>query len=137
LSFWANNDGGGYARFKKVAGGNFAMLEDDFGKSISYAFRFETNLITALEEILVDHEPPSVDIFPNPTNGIIRAKITGFNSYVHWSLTTTLGQTVLSGEFNPLADNLLIIDMLDLSEGMYSLLVSGEEGEKASWIIKK
>ena len=137
LSFWANNDGGGYARFKKVAGGNFAMLEDDFGKSISYAFRFETNLITEHEEILVDHEPPSVDIFPNPTNGIIRAKLTGFNSNVHWGLNNTLGQTVLSGEFNPQTNMLLLIDMLGLSEGMYSLIVSGEEGQMASWIVRK
>ena len=137
LSFWANNDGGGYARFKKVAGGNFTMLEDDFGKSISYAFMFETNLITAHEEFLVDHAPPSVEIFPNPTNGIIRAKIQGFHSNVHWGLSNTLGQIVLSGEFNPLTNNLLLIDMLGLSEGLYSLLVSGEEVQKASWIVKK
>jgi hypothetical protein len=137
LSFWANNDGGGYARFKKVAGGNFAMLEDDFGKSISYAFRFETNLISAHEEILVDRVPPSVDVFPNPTNGIIRAKLQGFKSNVHWALSNTLGQTVLSGEFNPLTNNLLLIDMFDLSEGMYSILVSGEDVQKACWIIKK
>jgi len=137
LSFWANNDGGGYARFKKVAGGNFAMLEDDFGKSISYAFRFETNLISAHEEILVEHEAPSVDVFPNPTNGIVRAKLQGFKSNVHWALSNTLGQTVLSGEFNPLTNNLLLIDMFDLSEGMYSILVSGEDVQKACWIIKK
>lgn len=136
LSFWANNDGGGYARFKKVAGGNFTMLEDDFGKSISYAFRFETNLFTEHEEILVHDETTSLDVFPNPTNGIVRAKLTGFNSNVHWSLNNTLGQTVLSGEFNPKANKLLLIDMCGLSDGMYSLFVSGEDGQMTSWVVK-
>ena len=112
------------------------MLEDDFGKSISYAFRFETNLFTEHEEILVHDETTSLDVFPNPTNGIVRAKLTGFNSNVHWSFNNTLGQTVLSGEFNPKANKLLLIDMLGLSDGMYSLFVSGEDGKMTSWVVK-
>jgi hypothetical protein len=44
---------------------------------------------------------------------------------------------VLSGEFNPQTNKLLLIDMLGLSEGMYSLIVSGEEGQMASWIVRK
>ena len=35
IDFWANNDGSGYVRLKKVAGGNFKVFESDFGKSIS------------------------------------------------------------------------------------------------------
>lgn len=137
LSFWANDDGSGYVRFKKVSGGNFAMLEDDFGKSISYAFRFETNLISENNEMTIDDETMSVDVFPNPTTGVIRAKLKGFNSNVNWVLINTLGQTVLSGEFNPRTNMLLSIDMLGFSDGVYSLFVSGEEGKNRCLVIKK
>ncbi len=137
LSFWANNDGSGYARFKKVAGGNFTMLEDDFGKSISYAFRFETNLVTEQEEVLVGHEALSIEVFPNPTNNIARAKLTGFSSDVHWVLRNSLGQTALSGDFNPRLNMLLTLDMVNLADGVYSLNAFCEEGEKMTLVVKK
>ena len=137
LGFWANNDGGGYARFKKVAGSNFTVLEEDFGKSISYAFRFETNLVTGVDEVLEEESTTSVSVFPNPTSGIARAKLEGYHSNVNWILRNALGSTILSGEFNPRTNMLLLVDMSNLAEGMYSLLISGDNEEKVSWIVKE
>ena len=74
LTFWANNDGGGYVRFKKVAGGNFTMLEDDFGKSISQAFRFETNLISDIEEVVSFDDYPEVNCVSKPLSGLCSSK---------------------------------------------------------------
>ena len=50
LSFWANNDGDGFARLTKVSGENVYAIEEDFGKYISHAFRFESNLNSEEEE---------------------------------------------------------------------------------------
>ena len=77
LNFWANNDGGGYARIKKVAGGNFYTIEEDFGKYISQAFRFETDLVSDIEEVEIGEESIERDvrIFPNPTNSNFKASL--------------------------------------------------------------
>ena len=39
ISFWANDDGSGFVRLRKV-GGNWITFEPDFGKSIVHRFHF-------------------------------------------------------------------------------------------------
>ena len=137
LTFWANNDGGGYVRFKKVAGGNFTMLEDDFGKSISQAFRFETNLISDIEEVVPIDDSPEVNVFPNPTHGFVRARLDGFDSEVKWVLRNSMAQEMQSGNFRPSNGLLLSFDMSDYAMGMYSLEVFDGESRVINWIIRE
>ena len=137
LTFWANNDGGGYVRFKKVAGGNFTTLEDDFGKSISQAFRFETNLISDVEEVVSIDDSPEVNVFPNPTHGFVRARIDGFDSEVKWVLRNSMAQEIQSGNFRPSNGLLLSFDMSDYAMGMYSLEVFNGESRIINWIIRE
>jgi hypothetical protein len=61
-SFWANSDGSGYTRLKKVSGGNFINFEPDFGKFISQAFFFQTNVVSVDENPMADVQ--SVVAFP-------------------------------------------------------------------------
>ncbi|NQX92214.1 MAG: hypothetical protein HRT74_08865, partial [Flavobacteriales bacterium] len=49
LSFFANNDGSGYVRLKKVGGANFIIFEDDFGKEIEHFFNWRTDLVATPE----------------------------------------------------------------------------------------
>jgi hypothetical protein len=135
LSFWANNDGGGYVRFKKVAGGNFATLENDFGKSISQSFRFETNLISDVEDIVPFVDSPEVTVFPNPSNGYVRARLEGFDSEVEWVLRNSMAQEMMSGIFRPSNGFLLSIDLTDYAMGMYSLEVLDTKNRIINWII--
>jgi hypothetical protein len=137
LSFWANNDGGGYVRFKKVAGGNFAMLEDDFGKSVSQAFRFETNLISDIEEVVSIDDSPEVSVFPNPTQGYVRARLKGFESDVKWVLRNSMAQEMQSGNFRPSNGLLLSFDMSDYAKGMYSLEVFDGRNRIINWIVRE
>ena len=137
LSFWANNDGGGYVRFKKVAGGNFAMLEDDFGKSVSQAFRFETNLISDTEELETSNDSPEVTVFPNPTQGHVRARLKGFDSDVKWVLRNSMAQEMQSGNFRSSHGLLLTFDMSDYANGMYSLEVFDGRSRVINWIVSE
>ena len=137
LSFWANSDGSGYVRFKKVAGGNFATLEDDFGKSISQAFRFETNLISDVEDVVPVFEPAEVTVFPNPAQGSVRARLEGFDSEVEWVLRNAMAKELQSGTFRPSNGMLLSFDMSDYAVGMYSLEVYDRESRIISWVIRE
>ena len=136
LEFWANNDGGGYVRFKKVAGGNFSNLESDFGKSISQAFRFETNLISAVEEEVAIVETPSITVFPNPTKGIVKLSVVGFKESVDWVLRNSLGQQIDTGNYTPSEGYLLNLDLSNHGSGMYSIVFSNENQSAVSWIIR-
>ena len=64
LSWWANDDGSGYARLREVPGGFFKYYQADFGTELTDYFRvgnyFMSN--TEIEDILFD-------VFPNPSNG--------------------------------------------------------------------
>jgi len=93
ISFWANNDGGGYARLKKVQGGNFFTIEEDFGKYISQAFRFETDLVVVGEEYIENIPEPELVVFPNPTTGSTTISW-GSTSVSHIDIVNTGGQLV-------------------------------------------
>ena len=135
LTFWNNSDGGGYVRFKKVAGGNFATLEDDFGKSISQSFRFETNLISEVDDIVPVVDSPEVTVFPNPSQGYVRARLEGFDSEVEWVLRNSMAQEIMSGIFRPSNGLLLSFDMTNYAMGMYSLEVLDSKNRTINWII--
>ena len=66
LSWWANNDGSGYARLREVPGGFFKYYETDFGTEITDYFRVGTYSLsqTELKDILFD-------VYPNPSSGFL------------------------------------------------------------------
>ncbi len=139
ISFWANNDGGGYARLKKVAGGNFYMIEEDFGKYISQAFRFETDLISGVEEVdaLVEESEKALVVFPNPTNSSVKVRLENWVGEVSWELRNSMGSLIRSGEFLAGEGYLLNVEMEDLSRGVYSISVENEEEKAMKWVVKK
>lgn len=64
LSWWANNDGSGYARLREVPGGFFKYYETDFGTEITDYFRVGTYSMSQLE---LDNI--FFDVYPNPSSG--------------------------------------------------------------------
>ncbi len=63
INFWANNDGNGSVRIRKVGGTTVKTLNPDFGGSIVYSFTIDYPL--KYEEI---NGIPAFEIYPNPTN---------------------------------------------------------------------
>lgn len=137
MSFWANNDGSGYVRLKKVSGGNFINFEPDFGKSISQAFRFETDLITGVEEVESIEVKPVVDVYPNPTTSNVMVAFSDWNSEIDWVLRNSLGMEVKSGRFAPVSNQVLNVDVEELASGIYSLSLAGGGQSEVRWVVKK
>jgi hypothetical protein len=137
-SFWANSDGSGYTRLKKVAGGNFINFEPDFGKYISQAFFFQTNLVTVEEELPVS--PASMVVFPNPSDGVFQVALNGVKAgqRVDWHCYDAMGRLLKSGQWRAGSGTLEQVDLSRLKPGTYALVCYDEQGQKLTkWIQKR
>lgn len=118
-SFWANNDGSGYTRLKKVAGGNFIAFEPDFGKSISQAFYFATNLVSVPERVAA---APiwSAQAFPNPSDGRLQVRFTGYRAGepVEWIVRDALGRELTRGTWRGTGGELQSLDLSAQGSGL-------------------
>lgn len=132
LSFFANNDGNGTCRMKKVGGSTFIQFEPDFGKEIVHYFNFQTDLVAVEEELA---EEVGLSLFPNPGSTRINARLRGFNPDVHWQLFDVNGKLLSEGRKVLMKDETLVIPAFDLPAGMYSLLVTdGSRRRSQRWI---
>ena len=95
ISFWANDDGSGFVRLRKV-GGNFITFEPDFGKSIVHNFHFETNLVNDIEG--PDLARGEVQVFPNPARDEVNFVLDGWSGEFEWSLHDPSGRQVGKGQ---------------------------------------
>jgi hypothetical protein len=134
-SFWANSDGSGYTRLKKVSGGNFINFEPDFGKFISQAFFFQTNVVSVDENPMADLQ--SMVAFPNPSDGEVRLRLSGFanGQHLNWSCYSLMGQEVMSGAFRHVQGQLNVLNLAAVRQGSYAVTVTDEQGNRwTEWI---
>ena len=134
-SFWANSDGSGYTRLKKVSGGNFINFEPDFGKFISQAFFFQTNVVSVTESLGKNQR--SIRAFPNPSNGEIKLKMSGFNQgeQLTWSCLNLMGQELRSGSLRNAQGQLGLLSLSSLPQGTYAITVFDELGNRwTEWV---
>lgn len=125
--FWANSDGSGYTRIKKVAGSNFINFESDFGKSISQAFYFETNLVSSVSEVSQSMEK-SLIAFPNPTDGIVRLRVDGSWQGAEARQVTwrdVQGRIVHQSIARFHTGELIVQDVTNWPKGIYSVTMDG------------
>ena len=107
LSWWANDDGSGYARLREVPGGFFKYYQADFGTELTDYFRvgnyFMSN--TEIEDILFD-------VFPNPSNG-------NFNVFVESNIY-----------------NKVILKIIDINGKVIKEMIKGEGASYQNFTIK-
>jgi hypothetical protein len=134
-SFWANSDGSGYTRLKKVSGGNFINFEPDFGKFISQAFFFQTNVVSVQEpEASLEQ---SMVVFPNPSEGQFKLRLNGFanGERLSWSCYNLMGQELQVGQIRNVSGQLNVLNLAGLQAGSYAIVVSNEEGSRwTEWV---
>ena len=119
LSWWANNDGDGYARLREVPGGFFKYYQADFGTELTDYFRVgEYSLSTN------DLEKLTCEVFPNPSR-------TYFNIYLELPVkdNVTIDLVDLNGKIlntiekkNCLNED-IYLDTSNLSIGIYTLII--------------
>ena len=76
-------------------------------------------------------------VFPNPTNDVLKVKLSNWTSDVVWELRNSMGALVSSGEFISGSGYLLNIEMSALSSGVYSLYIENEEASSLNWVVKR
>lgn len=134
--FWANSDGSGYTRLKKVQGGNFINFEPDFGKYISQAFYFQTNLVHVQEEL--SPVPVSFEVFPNPSDGLVKLRAHGLASgeSLVWKCYDVMGRLQLSGTWVYQVGQLGMIHLNGVLPGTYALSLERMNGTRTTELIQ-
>jgi hypothetical protein len=136
--FWANDDGSGYTRIKRVAGGNFVNFEPDFGRSISQAFHFATNLVSVASPAAPAAVPAALVARPNPTSGTVHILPTGFRSdaALEWTLLDASGRPVRTGRWSHPGSDGVLLDLTDVPAGLYAVQVRQGTTQATTRILK-
>ena len=82
----------------------------------------------------IESEISTLDIFPNPTNGIVTIQDSFKDEFRSVSLYNSLGSKVISKNYN---SNNYKIDITDLPNGVYMLVITTDTGIQKQQIIKQ
>ena len=135
IDFWANNDGSGYVRLKKVAGGNFHIFESDFGKSISQAFYFATNLYSEVNELPA--QQGDVGAFPNPFRESLTLLPAGITGPAQWEIFNVQGQLLDQGFWFAQANQRTELDATRWPSGTLVVVVRQGGQKWTRWVLKE
>ena len=134
LDFWANSDGSGYVRLKKVAGGNFHIFESDFGKSISQAFYWATNLYSDVDESEV--HAGDISVYPNPFRDQLSLASAGLQGDVTWQAFAVQGQLLDQGTWQAGPQSGLTLSTSDWPAGSVVLVLRQGESRWTRWVVR-
>ena len=120
LSWWANNDGSGYARLREVPGGFFKYYQADFGTELTDYFRVGEYSVTLSEEL----DQTLIEIYPNPAKNLLNIDLEFQTNYDVEILITDLTGKVVGQKIRPnFVKGEIIIDLANIKNGMYNCSV--------------
>ena len=136
LSFWANNDGSGYCSLKRVLGPTVKNFEADFGKSISQAFYWATDVYTTeVEE--VPEARGDLAVYPNPAKDQLTLLPAGFSGPTQWRVHNAQGQLLDQGVWTAEAGRQSVLDASSWPSGTLVLVFQTEGQAWTKWIVKE
>ena len=123
LSWWANNDGDGYARLREVPGGFFKYYQADFGTELTNYFRVGNYSLS-----INNYDNLFCEIYPNPSKD-------NFNLHLELPKSQDLfielidfnGKVIKSIEKNNFISDIININTNDLQSGIYFILIKTDE----------
>ena len=123
LSWWANNDGSGYARLKSVPGGFFKYYEDDFGTELTDYFRVEWG-VGLSDQVLA----PIIEVYPNPSSNDINIDIELVTqSDIQIEIRDFNGKLIKKLNKLNFLQGVLSLDLSDFRPGVYSCFIKTED----------
>jgi hypothetical protein len=128
ISFWANNDGNGYTRFKEVGGQVLKFFNGDFGDNINY--NFTVNFPLSYEEL---NDLPELEVSPNPAQDKLNIGFRNFGTKVEVKLIDNLGKVSKVQTFD--SESGIYKGTMDISSlpgGLY--IVSVSDGTKKAHV---
>jgi hypothetical protein len=121
LSFFANpNQGTGTLRIVNMTLGNIKTFNTDFGAEVLYNFNVGYGL-----DIKPDTYTEKVDVFPNPSSGILNIDATSLGQKpFRVEIFNLLGELVYQYAGQGSTDHVLQMDLTNRPAGVYSVIVS-------------
>ena len=121
LSWWANNDGSGYARLKNLPGGFFKYYEDDFGTELTDYFRIGDYSIGLNYNTF---SSPFVEIYPNPANNTLFIELELIDqSDVSVLLTDLNGKIIHDIDYCNFKNGAINLNIESLNSGVYNCFI--------------
>jgi hypothetical protein len=129
IDFWANNDGAGMARFRKLAGSWIKVFEGDFGSFIHHEFQVNNNT-TSIEEDLTEWS-----FYPNPAKNQITIK--GFSEGItDFIVLDSIGKKLKKVTIETQGDFSKNIDLSYLKDGVYMIKIITNDKEILKKVVK-
>ena len=132
LSFWANNDGTGYANFKGVYAGpppyaeTLRSFPGDFGNETTFNFTVG-GINTNTEE--PEMFEPKLELFPNPTTGFVTLRMElAYTQDVRISVYDYVGKRVIYKEYDQASMEVIPMDLSNFGVGVYNCTIETDQG---------
>jgi len=123
LSWWANNDGSGYARLREVPGGFFKYYQDDFGSEVTDYFRVGDYNVNLGNEL----NTPIIEIYPNPSNSYLNIDLELIKtSDISIIITDINGKVIKRLNRDNFKSEVIIFDLSSVNNGLYNCAVITE-----------
>ena len=125
LRYWANNDGNGSVKFRKIAGQWLKSFNADFGTNIIHQFSVSNTV--NISEITED----SFDIFPNPASDHLTMSVSlSSTSDVDFIILNSLGEELERITKNNFTEGVQKFDTSAYAPGIYYCKISTNEYEQ-------
>ena len=134
LQFFANSDGSGTMRFKKVQGPIIKSFEQDFGKEIKFSFYWRTDLVGV--EDVAPAELPELAVYPNPSDDLFYMELDSFGKDVILDVFDASGRHLKSEQFVNPGRYLKVLDLTSHESGLYLIRVSDGQHVISASVIK-
>ena len=130
MGFWANNDGNGTCRFKKVGSGTLITFENDFGKDVHHYFAWNIDPLN-VDERFTDR---SLKLYPNPSSGQVFIESRNIRERLDVEVYDVNGRKLLSFGREYFTDDMLnSFNLSELGRGLYLMRIGNEN---YSWTEK-
>jgi hypothetical protein len=120
ISWWANNDGNGFIRFRKAdAATNIKSWGGDFGTELRV--NFTTGVVLGLNEI---EEVATMEIFPNPAQEQVTVQFSEpIKEEGLLEVINITGQSILKQGLSTLSGEFVTLNVSQIPEGIYFICI--------------
>jgi PKD repeat protein len=125
----------------EVPGGTtFYLIDPALGNysvvvTTSYGCEIESDVLTIGVNVEEFNSFEALAIYPNPTNGVLNITINAMSSSHLLSIYNSQGQKVITEQYNHISASQIILDLSNLSDGVYSIVLNENGKRKVSRVV--
>jgi len=123
ISWWANNDGSGFIRFRKAdLATNIKSWGGDFGTELRV--NFTTGVVLGISETA---ETQDIELYPNPAQELLNIQLSSpLKEKGILQIINTTGQSVFQQGLTTLSGDAIAVNISEIPAGIYILSIKSE-----------